>query len=488
MITSWKKKIIALIVITDIFLLTGIYVADVLHGNDLVEVQTTKIERHAILESKVTANGEVRPIEYYELTAEVPGRVTDVYVKEGQKVKKDDPLLRVDPTQLATSTSSQEAALRASQADTQTQTAAQDAAENAVNTARAQLNTSKADLDKAIVEKNNAEIELKRAADLLESGIQSRSYYDTAKMRFDEAVASVDSCIARVQQSEVQVRDAEIHVTQASAAVNSSKARVDQQRASLDQASDLLRRTTQYSPIDGIVAGPIVKEGTFALANFSTTPLLLIADMSVVNVEVRVDETDIANVALGQKAKVKIDAMGDKELAGEIVERAAWAQNRSGQSTAQTAAGANQEAKDFKVVIRLTNLSEDVRNRLAPGMSATAVITTDRRENIIAIPLQALVERDPQQIGQGGGKPDGQHQTQSPKDKKSVKGVFTIQNNKTAFVPIETGITGDNDIEIKSGLKEGQEIVTGPYRQLRALKNDQKIRRQDKSKKEGSKA
>jgi HlyD family secretion protein len=483
MVMSRKKKIVASIVIAALLLLTGIIVAGVIaRRNDQVEVQTAKIERRTLLESKVTANGEVRPIRYFELTAEVPGRVTNVFVKEGEKVKEGTPLLRVDPTQLATSTSFQEAALRASHAETQNQTAALDASENAVNTARAQLNTANADLDKSAVEKNNAEIELKRAAELLEAGIQSRSYYDTAKMRFDSAIASVDAAKARVRQSEVQVRDAEIRINQASATLNSSKARVAQQQASLDQAADLLRRTTQYAPIDGIVAGPIVKEGTFALANFSTTPLLLIADMSVINVEVRVDETDIANVALGQKAKVKVDALGDKELEGEIVERAAWAQNRSGQTTALTTAAANQEAKDFKVVIRLTNLTtQEIRNRLRPGMSATAVITTDRRVNTIAVPLQALVERDPQQVGQGGGKPAGQ--TQNPKDKKPVKGIFIIQNDKSVFVQVETGITGENDIEIKSGLKEGQEIVTGPYRQLRTLKNDQKIKREDKSRK-----
>jgi HlyD family secretion protein len=111
------------------------------------------------------------------------------------------------------------------------------------------------------------------------------------------------------------------------------------------------------------------------------------------------------------------------------------------------------------------------------------VITTDRRENAIAVPLQALVERDSRQIGQGGGNPVGQNQAQNPKDKKPIKGVFTIQNDKAVFVPVETGITGENDIEIKSGLKEGQEIVTGPYRQLRILRKDQKIKREDKSKK-----
>jgi HlyD family secretion protein len=460
--------------------------------SDAVEVQTAKIERRALLESKVTANGEVRPIEYVELMSEVAGRVTDVYVKEGQRVRKNDPLLRVDPTQLSAQTNFAEASLQASQADAQNQIAALAAAENAVLTSRAQLNSSQADYDRAVVEQNNADIELKRRIELVEAGIESRSAYDTAKMRFDSAHASVAAAKARVVASEQQVRDAEIRVTQAKAALNSSNARAAAQRANLDQAADQLKRTTQVSTLDGFIAGPIVKEGTYAIANFQPTPLLLIANMSTVQVEIRVDETDIASVEIGQKAKVKVDALGDRELEGTITEKASWAQNRAGQTTAQAAAAAtSQEAKDFKVVVQLINLSDDVRDRLAPGMSATAVITTAGRANVISIPLQALVERDPQQISPAAGtgpKPEAQPAV-SPKAakdaqaRKPVKGVFVIQNEKSVFVPVQVGITGENDIEVTSGLQEGQEVVIGPYRQLRTLKNDQKIKREDKNKK-----
>ncbi len=485
MAVSRKKKII--IVAAALVVLAAIIVASVFaRRNDQVEIQAAKVERRAVLESKVTANGEVRPIQFINLTAEVSGRVTDVFVKEGDQVKKGKPLLRVDPTQLASSTSIQEAALRATQADVQNQMAVVTAAENAINTARAALNTAQADLDRAKVERANAEIELKRNTDLLESGITSRSLYDTARMRYDSANASVNAADARVEQARVQVRDAEIRVRQTNAALESSKARVAQQQAALEQSSDLLRRTTQYASINGVIVGPLVQVGTFAIANFQSTPLLIIADMSVINVGVRVDETDIANVAVGQKAKVKVDALGEKEIEGEIVEKAASAITRTGQTIAQTQVQGSQEAKDFIVVIRLVNMSEEVRDRLRPGMSATAVITTDRRDNVIAVPLQALVERDPQQLkGGSSGTGSGQSQGQNPKDKKTVKGIFLVENNKAVFAAVETGITGENDIEIKSGLKEGQEIVTGPYRQLRTLKNDQKIKREDKSKKPG---
>ncbi|MGH9936442.1 MAG: efflux RND transporter periplasmic adaptor subunit [Blastocatellia bacterium] len=480
-----KKIIIGTVVVALIGVVIGVSVS---RRNDLPEVQTAKVERRATLEAKVTANGEIRPIQFINLTSEVTGRVTDVFVKEGDVVKKGKPLLRVDPTQLASATSIQEAGLRAAQADVQNQTVAMTTAENAINAARAALTTSQADLERAKVERNNAEIELKRATDLLESGITARSVYDTAKMRFDSAVASVNAAQARVEQAQVQIRDAEIRVKQAKTAIDAAQARAAQQQASLAQQSDLLRKTTQYATIDGVVGGPIVQVGTYALANFSSTQLMLIADMSVINVEVNVDETDIANVAKDQKAKVKVDALGEAEIEGQVVEIAQTAKTRSGQTIAQTATSGSQEAKDFKVTIRLVNMSEEVRDRLRPGMSATAVINTNRSDNVIAVPLQALVERDPQQIKSesGAGSPPAAGQNQNPKDKKPVKGVFAVQNNKAVFTPVETGITGENDIEIKSGLNEGQEIVTGPYRQLRTLKNDQAIKREDKNKKAGA--
>jgi HlyD family secretion protein len=464
--------------------------------SDLPEVQAGKVEKRATLESKVTANGEVHPIQFISLQAEVPGRVTDVYVKEGDVVKKGAPLLRVDPTQIESATSVQEAGLRAMQSEVQNQVSALTTAENAVSTARASLNTSQADMERANVERNNAQIELKRASDLLEDGIGSRQNYDTAKMRFDSMTASVNAAKARVDQAQVQVQDAKIRVDQAKTAIEAAKAREAQQRANLAQQSDLLRKTTQQATIDGVVGGPIVQVGTYALANFSSTQLMLIADMSAINVKVNVDETDITNVNLDQKVKVKVDALGETEIEGKVVEISQTAQDRSGRTIAQTSTSGSQEAKDFKVTIRLVNMTEEIRNRLRPGMSATATISTDRRENVIAVPLQALVERDPDQIktGSGAGTASSAAQTPNPnsspdpKDKKPVKGVFVIQNNKTVFTPVETGITGDNDIEIKSGLNEGQEIVTGPYRQLRTLRNDQAIKLEDKSKKAGASA
>jgi HlyD family secretion protein len=492
MAVSKKKKIIIASIV--ILAIAASIVASVYaRRSDAPEVQTAKVEKRNLLESKVTANGEVRPIQLINLTAEVAGRVTDVFVKEGDLVKKGQKIVRLDPTQQESSVSIQEAALRASQADVQNQNAAINVAENAINTARASLLSAQADLDRAKVDQNNAEIELKRNTELLEAQIVSRSVYDTAKARFDSATASVNAAKARVEQANVQIKEAQLRVDQAKAALLSSQARVAQQKANLRSSADFLNKTVQVASIEGVIANKPVDVGTFAVANLQSTPLVIIADMSVINVEVRVDETDISNVQVGQRVMVKVDALGEKELEGIVQERAASAVTKSGQNISQTATSGTQEAKEFKVVIRLSNLTQENRDRLRPGMSATATIFTDKRENVIAIPLQALVERDPEQLDREGKAGTEAKPTPTPspepgqkavaEKKKTIKGVFLVKDNKAVFTPVETGITGENDIEIKSGLTGGEMLITGPYRQLRTLKNNTVIKLEDKNKK-----
>jgi HlyD family secretion protein len=465
-----KKKKRITYVVAILLLLAAVIAASVIGSRgDLPEVQTAKVERHSLIESKVTANGEVRPIQFINLTAEVSGRVTDIFVKEGDQVTEGQPLLRVDPTQQTSATNLQEAGLRASQAEAQNQMAAVTVAENAINNARAALNAAQADLARARVERDFAKIELRRNDELIEQGIVSRSVYDAAKMRFDVAVAAVKSAQARSEQARTQVRDAELRVAQSRAALRAAQARVEQAKASLRRESDLLSKTTQHSPIKGVIASLPIQVGTFALANLQSTPLMTIADMSSINVEARVDETEVTGVKVGQKVEIKVDAMGDRELDGEVAEIAASAVTRTGQTIAQTTAAGSQEAKDFKTVIRLTNLSEEMKDRLRPGMSATAIITTDRRNNAIAIPLQALVEREPPQEKSGADKTD--------RKKEPIEGVFIVRDDKAVFTPVETGITSQNEIEITRGLGSRQEIIIGPYRQLRMLKDGALIRR-----------
>ena len=493
MAVSKKKKIF--IALGGVLVVAAIITGGVLaRRTDAPEIQTAKVEKRPLLESKVTANGEVRPILLVNMTAEVAGRVTDVFVKEGDFVKKGQKIVRLDPTQQESSVSLQEAALRASQADVQNQNASITVAENAINTSTAALYSSQADLERASVDRSNAEIEFKRNAELLEAQIISKAVFDSAKARLDSATASVNAAKARVNQAQSQIQDSKLRVDQNRASLRASQARVSQQQASLRSQTDFLRKTVQYASIEGVIANKPIEVGTFAVANFSSTPLVIIADMSTINVEVKVDETDIANIKVGQKAKIKVDSLGEKELEGDVVERAASAVTKSGADISQTAKSGNQEAKEFKVVIRLVNLEPDIREKLRPGMSSTATIFTDRRENIISIPLQSLVERDPDQLANEGKTgvdakptptptPDASTTNKPVEKKKTIKGVFLFKDKKAVFTPVETGITGDNDIEISKGLSGGEEIIIGPYRQLRTLKNNAVVKLEDKTKK-----
>src|SRR5262249_1138169 len=435
-------------------------------------VQVGKVELRPRLESKVTASGEIRPVKFYNLTAEVPGRVEQIYVSEGDPVRKGQPLVRVDPTQSTFAVSAGEASVRVSQADAANQQVALSQAENNVNQAKANLASAEADLERYKSDLQLAENEFNRYQQLVETGVVTKSQFDNAKSRYEQAKAVVSSQVARINQLKVLVRDWELGVDRAKTALHSAQERVSQGQAALNQQTDTLKKTTRYSPIDGVVSSLPVKVGEYALASFSTTPLLTVADMSQINAEIQVDETDIADVQVGQKAKVKVDALGDKEIDGEVIEKGASAITRSGQTI--TATTNTQEAKDFLVKIKL-NPTPEIREKLRPGMSTTAVITTAVVEQVLTVPLQAIVPRElPNQQG------DDQAKTTGGKEKE-VEGVFLFGADGHAhFTPITTGIKGEQEIEVKSGLEKDKEITIGPYKTLRNLKDNDLVKREAK--------
>jgi HlyD family secretion protein len=373
-----------------------------------------------------------------------------------------------------------------------------------VATARQQVVTSQTNVDKAQVELNAANRELKRTAELVENGVVSKLEYDQAKDRVDNAQVSLNTAKAQLEATKLAINEAlsRVKQTQAQAnqqkgavsvaqrgvetqtlSANTSQNRVNQQAAQLRGQRSQRDKTLQVAPINGVIAEIPSKVGTFAVANLSSTALLTIADMSGINVEVKVDETEIDNVEVGQTAKIKVDAFGDKEITGEVKQKTPLAIGKS-----QTSGGLStninvQEAKEFRVVIQLNNVPDDLRNGLRPGMSATAVITTKTAENVVSVPLQALVEKQPDATPA----PTIQNSVPSPADKpKPIKGVYILDGNKVKFVEVTTGITGDSDIEIKTGLSEGQEVITGPSRILKTLKEGDVVKRQVK--KEGADA
>ncbi len=468
MASSRKKKLmIALILLVTLGAVVGISVTR--GRTDAVVVQVERVTRRPLLESKVTANGEVRPRNFVNMTSEVPGRVIEIYVKEGDWVKAGTPLLKIDPTQISSEAESSQANLQAARAEVQNAQVQVDAARNNVLNVQASLAAAKYELERAKADLTFAEEEFRRREQLLEQGVISRAEYDRARASYRGAQALVEAQQQRVQQLEAQLRDAQIRVRQAQAQLRSAQARVAQIQANYKSALDRLAKTIQKAPIDGVVANLPVRVGQYVLASFSTTPLLTIADMSEINVEVQVDETDIARVRVGQKARIRVDALGDQELEGVVSEVGRAALVRGGQALPDlTPTG--QEAKDFKVVIKLINLTPEAHDRLRPGMSATATITTDMRENVIAVPAAALVERDAEEVGEPIASANGQ--------KKRLQGVFIVQDGRAIFRPVETGISGEMEIEIVSGLEEGMEVIVGPYRELRTLKHNAIVKKE----------
>ncbi|MEN3335825.1 MAG: HlyD family secretion protein [Blastocatellia bacterium] len=470
-LTRKKKTIIIVLVVVG--LITIIALSKAFQKREGEPVQIGKVERRTALISKVTASGEIRPVHIYNLTAEVPGRVEAIYVTEGQTVKKGQPLVKVDPTQSGFAVSAGEANVRVSQADVQNQQVALDQARNNVNQEKANLATAEADLERLQADLHYAESEFKRNEDLVEKGVINKSQFDSVKSRYDQARATVNAQRSRINQIKVQIKDAELAINRAEAALNSSQQRVKQGQANLAQQADQLKKTTRFSPIDGVVSSLPVKVGEYALASFSTTPLLTVADMAQINTEVHVDETDIADVQVGQKVKVKVDALGDKEIDGDVIEKGASAITKSGQTIASTAN--SQEAKDFLVKIKL-NPTDEIRNKLRPGMSATATITTATADNVTTVPLQAIVPRELPKDKAAESQP----QTGGPAKKKEVEGVFVFEGGKAKFVEVTTGIKGDQEIELKSGPKENDEIIIGPYKTLRSLKDGDQVKRETK--------
>jgi HlyD family secretion protein len=257
---------------------------------------------------------------------------------------------------------------------------------------------------------------------------------------------------------------------------DSANKHIAQNQANLTRLSDVLQKTTYDAPFDGVITNLPVREGEMVVMGIQNSPgstLMTIADMSVITSEVKVDETDIVNVHLGQSAEVTIDAIPHKIFHGLVSEIGDNAIVRStGVATSQSTS-TSQEAKDFKVVVTLTDPPADLR----PGLSSTAKITTATRNNVVSIPIQALTVRTqadlaPKDAGKGGN--HVQAATSAPADaskqKEEVQGVFVIRSKKAEFVPVETGISGTTDIEVTKGVKEGDEVITGSYKVLRTLK------------------
>ena len=494
MALSRKKKII--IAVSAVLVLALIVIISVVASRkDEPEVTTVKLESRPELRSTVTASGEVRPIRYIKLTSEIAGRILEIYVNPGDQVTKNQPLVRIDPTQLQSNQEAQFASTQAFISDVQNArngvlSAQQGLAvtEASVASARQQVIAQQTAVDRARVDLNTADRELKRATELIEKGVSSRFDYDAARDRYEQAKIALDTAKANLESQKLAVKEAQeranqqkVTIKEAQTTVKTSEARANQQQALLRGQSSQREKATQYSPLNGVIADIPTRVGEYAVSALSSTPLMTIADMSTINVEVNVDETEISNVDVGQQAKVKIDALGDKEVNAVVTLKNPLAVAKS-----DTTGGLNnrvnvQEAKEFKVTLELKDISDEVRSKLRPGMSSTATITTKTKNNVIAVPLQAIVEKAPP-MPSPGTPIASSAPTPAGEKLKQQKGVYILdKNNKVKFVEVTTGITGESDIEIISGLQAGAEVVTGPSRVLKTLKDGASVKRQSKA-------
>jgi HlyD family secretion protein len=415
---------------------------------NVVTVQTGKVQR-LDLTAVVSASGEIKPKTYVNIGANAFGKITHLYVKEGDRVRKGQLLAQLENVQSAADVNATRAALEAAQTDA----IASDAA----------LNTALADLSRAKADAERMKLDWDRAQGLYQEALIAKSEYDMRKNAWESADSGLAQAQARIAQAKAQKESAD--------------RRVSQTRANLTRVSDVLQKTTYEAPFDGMITNLPVREGETVVIGIQNSPgstLMSLADMSVITAEVQVDETDIVNVKLGQSADVTIDAIPKKIFQGVVTEIGNNAIVRStGLATSQQTT-ASQEAKDFKVVVTLQTPPDNLR----PGLSSTAKITTATRSNALTIPIQALTVRrqaDLEQKSDDKGSveaaaPQKPASKDKDKDKDDIQGVFVIRNHKAEFVPVNTGIAGTTEIEVLNRLKEGDEIVTGSYKVLRTLR------------------
>jgi HlyD family secretion protein len=451
---KWKKLVLILGGMVVLLAIVGFSVQQSRKG--VVAVQTGKVIKED-LTAMVTASGEIKPKVYVNIGANAFGKITHLYVKEGDRVKQGQMLATIENVQPSADVSATKAALNSAQTD--------------YVAAQAAVNTGQAELRQAEAEYERAQLDYNRNQALYEQQLIAKSDYDTKKAAYDTASA--------------QLNQAKAKLAQALAQKDSSNMRIKQSAANLTRVTDVLSKTEYVAPFDGVITNLPVREGETVVIGIQNAPgstLMTIADISVITAEVKVDETDIVNVRTGQAAEVTIDAIPKAKFKGMVTEIGNNAIIRStGVSTAQSTSS-SQEAKDFKVVVTL----QDPPENLLPGLSTTARITTATRPAVLAIPIQALTirqraeltpesEKKKAKVIPASTKSDKPEAKNDPKEE--IQGVFVLKNQKDAvFVPVTTGISGATDIEVTGGLQEGDEIVTGSYKTLRTLRNGSSVK------------
>ncbi len=399
---------------------------------------TTEGIRARDLDAVVSASGKIQPKRLVNISADTPGRVVDLAVNEGDRIRKGQFLLQIDPKSLRTRVESNSASLRA--------------AEQSLDQLRQGAETSKVQLQQA-------QQNLARQQDLWRQQLTTRE-------ALDKATNDVKAAESAVQEREKQLRPQE--------------SRIAQEHATLESARYDLSKVRIESPIDGIVTRRNIQEGETAITGTMNNPgtvLLTLADMSIIQAEVEVDETNIPHVQLGQHAKVSIDALPDRSFAGHVAEIG----NSPIQTTTQGTQPSGTQATNFKVVVVIDEPVPEVR----PGFTCTSDITTATRRNVVSVPIPAVAVRELVYDANGQvikeprtdkrRRPSAVEPVASAAElkpgqtRKETEGVFIVRNGRAEFVPIKMGIAGDKYFEVLSGLSQGDQVITGPYNSVRGM-------------------
>ncbi|MBM3750363.1 MAG: efflux RND transporter periplasmic adaptor subunit [Acidimicrobiia bacterium] len=382
-------------------------------SSDGIEVQVATVQRVPELKSYVTASGEIVATKFADLGSSVMGRVVSLNVREGDRVTAGQVLARIDPVQAESAVAAASAAVQALEADAA-------GADNAVAATLAEVNAAQA-------RQVQADQTLQRTKDLSASGLTSKAELDAATAAADTATAQVAAARAALARAE-QSRDA-------------ARRRVTQGLAETARVRDQLAKTSITAPIDGVITRLSVEEGEMVVMGVQNQPgsiLMTISDLSAINAEVKVAEADVLRLALENPATVSLDALAGRAFTGRVVEIGASALPQSGAQAA---------AREFKVTVRL----EGAIAQLRPGLTCDTEILVASRQNVLAVPLQAVVQRD------------------------GRSGVFVVRDGRAAFTPVTTGLIGGLTIEV-DGLSEGATIVAGPFQTLRDLVDDSAVR------------
>jgi len=465
---KWKVVIaVAVLVVGSIAVFAGVRYSH----RGVVTVETGRVVRQEVLTAQVTASGEIKPRKYINIGANAMGELTEILVKEGDRVRKGQLVAKVENTQPEANVNAQRASLASAEADAAAAEAGLKSADDNLLTMQAGVERTTADLEKA-------RLDFRRGEELYRDKLIPKQDYDQRKAAYDSAQASLSEAQAKLTQARAQRE-------QTNAQLYSAQKKVAQLRAMVTSAADVLHKYDSYAPLDGVVTNLPVRVGETVvpgIQNSAASNIMTIADMSVITAEVKVDETDIVSVKMDQVADVTIDAIPNKSFKGHVIEIGNTAIIRSTGLAASQSTTSSQEAKDFKVVVALDNPPEDIR----PGLSCTAKITTATRQHALTIPIQALTIR---QKGDLEAKPKNGAVVQAAKldpaaekaRKEEIQGVFVVAGNKAQFRKVETGITGSTDIEVLSGLKEGDEIITGSYQVIRTIKPDAAVKIDNKA-------